>query len=80
MFKFALSYFRCKECKKVFSDTNVLKTHWLSVHAPEEELIFACDKCPRKFSRKHFLDTHLTLHISDNESSYFCEDCPERKA
>ncbi|TMW42587.1 hypothetical protein DOY81_012333 [Sarcophaga bullata] len=74
------NYFRCEQCNKSFTTTCSLRTHNLSYHAPEEELLHSCDQCPRKFARRNLLELHKPIHIPKEEWSFFCTKCPTQKA
>lgn len=72
--------FRCEQCNKSFTTTCSLRTHNLSYHAPEEELLHTCDSCPRKFARRNLLELHKPVHIPKEEWTFFCTKCPTQKA
>ena len=53
--------YRCKDCKKVFSDSSTLQRH-RSVHSAERP--FKCRTCFAAFKLKHHLQRHEKLHAS----------------
>ncbi|XP_075166483.1 uncharacterized protein LOC142238666 isoform X2 [Haematobia irritans] len=73
-------YFKCNECGKTFINKSGLRDHYVHNHEPEENLSFACDECPRRFSRKNLLEHHKSKHVPEIERSYYCETCVPRKA
>ncbi|XP_036346539.1 transcription factor grauzone-like, partial [Rhagoletis pomonella] len=72
-------FFKCQECLKIFSDRYTLKSHMITTHAPEEELTFACDQCPKKYSRQKLLDLHLASHVPMSERTFICDQCPNSR-
>ncbi|XP_037821305.1 transcription factor grauzone-like isoform X2 [Lucilia sericata] len=74
------NYFRCEQCNKSFTTTCSLRTHNLSYHAPEEELLHSCESCPRKFARRNLLELHRPVHIPKEDWNFFCTKCPTQKA
>ncbi|XP_017492002.1 PREDICTED: transcription factor grauzone-like isoform X2 [Rhagoletis zephyria] len=72
-------FFKCQECQRVFSDSTTLRSHMISAHAPEEELNFACDQCPKKFSRKYLLELHRPSHVPKSEHAFVCDQCPSSR-
>ncbi|EDV29159.1 uncharacterized protein TRIADDRAFT_9064, partial [Trichoplax adhaerens] len=60
--------YRCKDCKKVFSDSSTLQRH-RSVHSAERP--FKCRTCFAAFKLKHHLQRHEKLHAS----LVTCTDC-----
>lgn len=73
-------HFKCNECGKSFMNNSCLKDHYRQYHEPEENLPYACDQCPRRFSRKNLLEHHNAKHIPKTERSYFCEICEPTRA
>lgn len=68
-------YFSCTICNKSFRDNNNLKIH-MDQHAPQDELLYQCDICDKKYSKKYKLFQHLRLsHISRKNKSFKCEQC-----
>ncbi|XP_067634180.1 transcription factor grauzone isoform X2 [Eurosta solidaginis] len=72
-------FFKCKECQKVFADRYTLKSHTISAHAPDGELQFSCDQCPKKFPRKHLLEQHVGSHVPMEERTFICDQCPNSR-
>ncbi|KAM7342169.1 transcription factor grauzone-like [Cochliomyia hominivorax] len=74
------NYFRCEQCNKSFTTTCSLRTHNLSYHAPEEELLHSCESCPRKFARRNLLEQHRPVHIPKEQWTFLCTKCPTQKS
>ncbi|KAH9491539.1 hypothetical protein Btru_030882 [Bulinus truncatus] len=65
----------CTACGKVYKDMYILKMHIKMVHMPAE-VLFECDVCSKKFTRKAHLKRHLRIH--DPEKPYKCSVCDYR--
>nr|KAI8742239.1 Myoneurin [Biomphalaria glabrata] len=65
----------CSTCGKVYKDMYILKMHIKMVHMPAE-VLFECDVCWKKFTRKAHLKRHLRIH--DPEKPYKCSVCDYR--
>ncbi|XP_052807532.1 uncharacterized protein LOC128236602 isoform X2 [Mya arenaria] len=63
---------RCDICGKVYKDTYVMKMHVKMVHMPAE-VLYECNTCSKKFSRKAHLKRHLRIH--EPEKPYKCPHC-----
>lgn len=61
----------CNLCGKLLRSPLSLKTHIWSVH--EKKRPFACGMCPKKFTQRTHLATHVQLHTG--EKSFKCEIC-----
>ncbi|XP_054737642.1 transcription factor grauzone-like [Anastrepha obliqua] len=72
-------FFKCKACQKLFSDGATLSRHMIAAHAPEEELKFHCDQCPKRFSRQKRLELHRNSHVPKNERTFICDQCPDSR-
>ncbi|XP_036331092.1 transcription factor grauzone-like [Rhagoletis pomonella] len=72
-------FFKCKDCQKVFSEQTTLSRHMISAHAPEEEMNFHCDQCPKRFSRQKKLELHRNKHVPMNERTFICDQCPNSR-
>ncbi|XP_046560922.1 uncharacterized protein LOC124269967 [Haliotis rubra] len=67
--------YSCGECGKVFSKPEYVKRHY-SVHSSS----WACEKCNKKFSRRHLLLDHVCQaengdEIVDNHECEICKQC-----
>lgn len=62
----------CPECKKEFSQRNLLLAHIQTYH--KEETVFKCFVCSLDFNKKHNLITHLSSW-HPNEKVPFCPVC-----
>ncbi|XP_054720815.1 uncharacterized protein LOC129230441 [Uloborus diversus] len=62
----------CKICGKKYKDHYILKMHMKMVHFPPE-VLFPCEKCDKKFSRKAHLKRHLRIH--EPIKPYKCPFC-----
>ncbi|XP_053962180.1 transcription factor grauzone [Anastrepha ludens] len=72
-------FFKCKVCQKLFSEQATLSRHMIAAHAPEEELKFHCDQCPKRFSRQKKLELHRNSHVPKNERTFICDQCPDSR-
>lgn len=72
--------FSCEVCNKSFTTSIGLGNHNIRYHALEEDLIHACDQCPKKFARKNILELHKISHIPKEKWQYFCNVCPNKRA
>lgn len=50
----------CSKCQMAFKRNLHLKRHFLVTHTPNKN--FKCDTCGKQFSRKDYLDKHITGH------------------
>ncbi|XP_045196595.2 zinc finger protein 236-like [Mercenaria mercenaria] len=66
---------KCDVCGKVYKDQYVLKMHVKMVHMPAE-VLFECNVCSKKFTRKAHLKRHLRIH--DPEKPFKCPQCQYR--
>ncbi|XP_060569622.1 zinc finger protein 35-like [Ruditapes philippinarum] len=66
---------KCDVCGKVYKDQYVLKMHVKMVHMPAE-VLFECNVCSKKFTRKAHLKRHLRIH--DPEKPFKCPHCQYR--
>ncbi|XP_068082759.1 transcription factor hamlet [Anabrus simplex] len=67
---------RCPVCSKDFPDIDQLDDHLISSHQFKSE--FKCDLCPRSFSCRSSLLSHLALRhgeVRNQEKRYSCENC-----
>ncbi|BFZ25071.1 hypothetical protein BsWGS_28110 [Bradybaena similaris] len=65
----------CNMCGKVYKDMYILKMHIKMVHMPAE-VLFECNVCSKKFTRKAHLKRHLRIH--EPEKPYKCPVCDYR--
>ncbi|XP_055954410.1 zinc finger protein 260 [Patella vulgata] len=65
----------CNICGKVYKDQYILKMHVKMVHMPAE-VLFECNICLKKFTRKAHLKRHLRIH--DPEKPFKCPHCDYR--
>ncbi|XP_005097960.1 uncharacterized protein LOC101852766 [Aplysia californica] len=65
----------CNICGKVYKDMYILKMHVKMVHMPAE-VLFECNICTKKFTRKAHLKRHLRIH--DPEKPFKCLICDYR--
>ncbi|CAG5128014.1 unnamed protein product, partial [Candidula unifasciata] len=65
----------CDLCGKVYKDMYILKMHVKMVHMPAE-VLFECNVCSKKFTRKAHLKRHLRIH--EPEKPYKCPICDYR--
>ncbi|GFO13802.1 Zinc finger y-chromosomal protein 1 [Plakobranchus ocellatus] len=65
----------CNICGKVYKDMYILKMHIKMVHMPAE-VLFECDVCSKKFTRKAHLKRHMRIH--EPEKPFKCSLCDYR--
>ncbi|KAG8196916.1 hypothetical protein JTE90_027620 [Oedothorax gibbosus] len=65
----------CEECGKHYKDHYILKMHIKMVHSIAE-VLYTCDICEKKFTRKAHLKRHLRIHQPDRP--YKCSFCNYR--
>ncbi|KFM70091.1 Zinc finger and BTB domain-containing protein 17, partial [Stegodyphus mimosarum] len=65
----------CKICGKKYKDHYILKMHIKMVHLPAE-VLYSCNICEKKFTRKAHLKRHLRIHEPDKP--YKCLYCDYR--
>ena len=63
--------YKCNDCDKAFSTSQVLKIHLESVHADKTGVI--CPKCSKQLGHKHTLKSHLK--ICQTNIQLKCEIC-----
>ncbi|XP_064607173.1 uncharacterized protein LOC135471755 isoform X3 [Liolophura sinensis] len=56
--------FACDICGKIYKDKYILKMHTKMVHMPAD-VLFECNTCDKKFTRKAHLKRHLRIHEAD---------------
>jgi hypothetical protein len=66
---------RCHLCGKTYKDRYILKMHVKMVHMPAE-VLFECNLCSKKFTRKAHLKRHMRIH--DPEKPFKCPLCDYR--
>lgn len=72
-------FFKCKDCKKNFAEQSTLSRHMITAHAPEEELNYNCDQCPKRFPCQKKLELHKNSHVPQNERIFVCDLCPKSR-
>lgn len=72
-------FFKCKDCKKNFAEQSTLSRHMITAHAPEEELNYHCDQCPKRFPCQKKLEIHKNSHVPQNERVFVCDQCPNSR-
>ncbi|GFR14338.1 zinc finger and SCAN domain-containing protein 10 [Trichonephila clavata] len=65
----------CDTCGKYYKDHYILKMHIKMVHMPAE-VVFTCEICDKKFTRKAHLKRHLRIH--EPHRPYKCSFCNYR--
>ncbi|XP_052260585.1 uncharacterized protein LOC127864763 isoform X2 [Dreissena polymorpha] len=66
---------KCDICGKVYKDQYVMKMHVKMVHMPAD-VLYECNTCAKKFSRKAHLKRHLRIH--EPEKPFKCHLCNYR--
>ncbi|XP_050329810.1 transcription factor grauzone-like isoform X1 [Bactrocera neohumeralis] len=67
-------FFKCCICNKQLISRKNYAHHMHSLHPAEENLQFACKLCPKKFSKKYILDTHIkTRHMPKDHICNICD-------
>ncbi|XP_055626008.1 gastrula zinc finger protein XlCGF26.1-like [Toxorhynchites rutilus septentrionalis] len=67
--------FHCSECKTNFSSKRCLFNHRL-LHQPDEQKTFSCELCPKKFTQRYKLNTHMLGH--KNVKDFPCQNCDKK--
>ncbi|XP_065367719.1 transcription factor grauzone-like isoform X2 [Calliphora vicina] len=70
------SCYRCEECDFTFSDRQSRHNHFLVKHQKDEDKIYACSQCSKKFVRKYLLEQHKSF--SHRDSIPKCKNCGKR--
>ncbi|XP_037820649.1 transcription factor grauzone-like isoform X1 [Lucilia sericata] len=70
------SYYRCEECDFTFSDRQSKHNHFLVKHQRDEDKIYACSQCSKKFVRKYLLEQHKSFSHRDFIPK--CKNCGKR--
>ncbi|TMW40138.1 hypothetical protein DOY81_014782, partial [Sarcophaga bullata] len=70
------SYYRCEECDFTFSDRQSRHNHFLVKHQRDEDKIYACSQCSKKFVRKYLLEQHKSFSHKDFIPK--CKNCSKR--
>lgn len=51
----------------------------ITAHAPEEELNYHCNQCPKRFPCQKKLEIHKNSHVPQNERIFVCDQCPNSR-
>ncbi|XP_055586133.1 transcription factor grauzone-like [Uranotaenia lowii] len=68
-------HFKCGQCGRVCKDNELLKTHIRTMHTPENEKPYECDKCHKKLVDKAELRKHLLFHRALETRQFQCPSC-----
>merc|ERR1712029_14202 len=68
--------FPCDICKRMFRSKYDVSAHKLSKHADEEDKVFQCKQCDKKFARSILLKSHQTVHA--DVKKFACSVCDYR--
>lgn len=68
--------YRCEECDFTFSDRQSRHNHFLVKHQRDEDKIYACTQCSKKFVRKYLLEQHKSFSHRDFIPK--CKNCGKR--
>lgn len=51
----------------------------VNLHSKEEDKVYKCETCDKRFSKKHMLTSHHRLyHIRDEDKRFECHVCGQR--
>ncbi|XP_012156951.1 transcription factor grauzone [Ceratitis capitata] len=66
-------YFKCSICNKQLISRKNFANHMHSLHPAEENLLFECTQCSKKFSKQYILDSHIKIRHSAKDQ--ICKLC-----
>ncbi len=67
----------CKDKSQSFQWRNGFQEHWLEKHPTDEEKIFQCQYCPKKFASNGIRNRHVKFN---HEYRYKCSHCDKKFA
>lgn len=51
----------------------------VNLHSRDEDKVYKCETCDKRFSKKHMLTSHHRLyHIRDEDKKFECHVCGQR--
>uniref|UniRef100_A0A1A9WJ82 Transcription factor grauzone n=1 Tax=Glossina brevipalpis TaxID=37001 RepID=A0A1A9WJ82_9MUSC len=65
---------KCEPCNRVFADRNSLRHHLQIKHQKDEDKMFSCSRCPKKFVRMYLLRQHELVGHSDHKNACLAVD------
>uniref|UniRef100_A0A1B0B678 Transcription factor grauzone n=1 Tax=Glossina palpalis gambiensis TaxID=67801 RepID=A0A1B0B678_9MUSC len=65
---------KCEPCNRVFADRNSMRNHLLIKHQKDEDKMFSCSRCPKKFVRMYLLRQHELVGHSDHKNACLAVD------
>ena len=69
--------YECEVCCKKFMRADALRCH---MRKHETHLDFVCSYCDRGFGKPGELNAHMLLHITNEDTNYYCQFCGEKFA
>ncbi|XP_058444477.1 transcription factor grauzone-like [Malaya genurostris] len=67
--------FKCEICGKTYKNRFGYNRHKKESHAPEEERVYKCHRCPKSFIKEGALKRHLDDHDTLDNGTAKCETC-----
>ncbi|EAT39680.1 AAEL008550-PA [Aedes aegypti] len=67
--------FKCEICGKSYMLHFNYVRHKQEAHLNKDQLIFECDRCPKRFPKKKLLQTHIAKHETLEKEKAKCEIC-----
>ncbi|XP_058836071.1 transcription factor grauzone-like [Topomyia yanbarensis] len=71
------SSFQCDKCDKNFCSKRSLRCHQLVIHLPDDQKLFRCNICSKKYAKQYQLNQHLNTHTIEakEENELLCPQC-----
>jgi len=67
--------FSCNQCGQTFGSHTALSRHIKVIHAEEKDMIYQCEHCGKKFSKRLGREYHDHLKVHTGERDHICSIC-----
>lgn len=67
--------FKCDQCGSTFGSHTALSRHVKVLHAKEEDMVFQCEHCGKKFPKRMKLEYNNHVKIHTGERDHVCTIC-----